>query len=203
VLFAVLTALFILGAMKEAFTETKRQLADKKQIVTTTSEILKPVANNKLKAQSLTPKERQELSQEFNQNQSPFIAGPPVRYGNFFGREEIIQSLFNLWRGFPMQNAAIYDEKRIGKTSLLRYLKDVVDNPDDSQFREGQKTDWLPNSGLYCFIYVDFQDNEYQTPKGLLEYILQNMKLEKANGLDLSVVLNKVVIVKLILTLSG
>ena len=143
---------------------------------------------SKQKVQSrLTPEERKKLSKGFErQGDFYFVVGHPVRYGHFFGREEIIQSLFNLWKRFPMQNAAIYGEKRIGKTSLLRYLKDVVDDPNDPRFREGQKTDCLLDSEQYCFIYVDFQDVEFQTQKGLLEYILRNMKLEKADKLDLS-----------------
>ncbi|MDM8566563.1 hypothetical protein QUF74_13040 [Candidatus Halobeggiatoa sp. HSG11] len=148
---------------------------------------LKDKVPNKFKKNSpLTSEERQKLSQEFNQNQSIFIAGPPVRYGNFFDREEIIQNLFNLWKSFPMQNAAIYGEKRIGKTSLLLHLKDMVDNPNDYHFRKEQKTDYLYNSEKYCFIYVNFQDVEYHSPKKLLEYILLKMKLEKAESLDLS-----------------
>ena len=62
----------------------------------------------------------------------------------------------------------------------------MVDNPNDSRFRKTQKTDYLPNSKQYCFIYVDFQDVEYHSPKRLLEYVLQNMTLEQAKKLDLS-----------------
>jgi hypothetical protein len=180
-LLAALTALFIWDAMREAAKQTSEIL--NKESKSTTNDY-KP----KTKTQSLTPKERKKLLKEsgIDNNTDFFIMGQPVHYGNFFGRKEIIQSLFNLWKGFPMQNAAIYGEKRIGKTSLLQYLKDVVDNPNDSRFREGQKTDWLRNSDRYCFIYVNFQDIEYQSPKRFLEYILQNMKLEKADKVNLS-----------------
>ncbi|MDM8568150.1 hypothetical protein QUF50_01270 [Thiotrichales bacterium HSG1] len=149
---------------------------------------MKKQAKNKeiISGISLTQEERQELSKDFEQESFTFIAGPPVRYGNFFGREEIIQNLFNLWKAFPMQNAAIYGEKRIGKTSLLLYLKDIIDNPKNSRFRKEQQIEWLSKSEQYCFIYVNFQDTDYHTPKGLLEYILQNMKLEKSEGLNLS-----------------
>ncbi|MDM8566564.1 ATP-binding protein [Candidatus Halobeggiatoa sp. HSG11] len=171
ILLAVVTSLLIWDTFKEAWKKTNHQLNNSD--------------NKKVEYNSaLTSEERQKLSKDFEQDNSPFVVGPPVRYGHFFGREEIIQSLFNLWKGFPMQNVAIYGEKRIGKTSLLRYLKDVVDNPDDSRLRKGQKTDWLPNSEQYCFIYVDFQDVEFHSQKRLLEYILRNMRLEKAEGLD-------------------
>ncbi len=42
----------------------------------------------------LTSTERKELSKDFEQDNSNFIVGPSVRYGNFFGREEIIGNLF-------------------------------------------------------------------------------------------------------------
>jgi len=181
-LLAVLTALFIWDAMKDAWKQTSATLNKESKATDD---------NNNLpttKTPSLTAKEREKRLKElgFDNNPHPFIIGQPVRYAHFFCREDIIENLFNLWKKFPIQNAAIYGEKRIGKTSLLRYLKDVVDNPNDSRFRKTQKTDYLPNSKQYCFIYVDFQDVEYHSPKRLLEYVLQNMKLEQAKQLDLS-----------------
>jgi Cdc6-like AAA superfamily ATPase len=175
-LLAGITLIFLFFAFKTALEQTRITMDKENQ------------AKSKKENAGLTPEERKKFLQEsgFEDNQAPFIVGQPVRYGNFFGREDIIQSLFNLWKSFPMQNAAIYGEEQIGKTSLLRYLKDVVDNPNDSRFREGQKTDWLSKHEKYCFIYVDFQDVEYHTPKRFLEYILQNMRLEKTDKLDLS-----------------
>jgi hypothetical protein len=173
-LLAGITFIFLFFAFKKALEQTR--IATNKE--------------NKAKSEKatsgLTPEERKELSKDFEQDDSYFISGFPVHYGNFFGREEIIQNLFDLWKRFPMQNAAIYGEKRIGKTSLLLYLKDVVDDPNVPRFREEQKTDWLPNSEQYCFIYVNFQEVEFHSKKRLLEYILRNMKLEKADELDLS-----------------
>jgi len=120
------------------------------------------------------------------EDNSLFITNHPVKYAHFFGRKGIVERLFNAWKSLPIQNVAIYGEKQIGTTSLLFYLKDVVDNPNDSRFREEQKINWLPNPEYYCFIYVDFQDVECQNQKRLLEYILQKMKLEDADTLDLS-----------------
>lgn len=120
---------------------------------------------------------------------NPFIAGSVVHHGQFFGREEIVQRLFNLWEGFPnmpMQNAAIYGEKRIGKTSLLLHLKDLAEtDKNDPRWRQGQKLDYLRNIQRYNFIYVSFQTIEYQTQQGLLQYILDNMPLNNSD-IDLS-----------------
>ncbi|WP_353572666.1 ATP-binding protein [Candidatus Albibeggiatoa sp. nov. BB20] len=113
---------------------------------------------------------------------NPFITGQPVRYGNFFGRQAILESLFSLWRGFPntpMQNAAIIGDKRSGKTSLLMYLRDIVNSGAASgKLRDGQHTDWLPSDKGYNFIFVDFQDARLCNKKRLLSYILQNMRLD-------------------------
>jgi hypothetical protein len=113
---------------------------------------------------------------------NPFITGQPVRYGNFFGRQAILESLFSLWRGFPntpMQNAAIIGEKRSGKTSLLMYLRDIVNlGASSGKLRESQRTDWLPANKGYNFIFVDFQDARLCNKKRLLSYILQNMQLD-------------------------
>lgn len=113
---------------------------------------------------------------------NPFITGQPVRYGNFFGRKAILESLFSLWRGFPqtpMQNAAIIGDRRSGKTSLLMYLRDIVNAGEiNGKLRENQKTDWLPKNKGYNFIFVDFQDARVCHKKRLLSYILQNMQLD-------------------------
>ncbi|MCV6636531.1 ATP-binding protein [Candidatus Albibeggiatoa sp. nov. NOAA] len=113
---------------------------------------------------------------------NPFITGQPVRYGNFYGRQAILESLFSLWRGFPqtpMQNAAIIGDKRSGKTSLLMYLRDIVNlGAASGKLRENQRVDWLSQDKGYNFIFVDFQDARLCNQKRLLSYILQNMQLE-------------------------
>ncbi len=121
---------------------------------------------------------------------NPFIAGQPVRHGHFFGREEVLEDLFNLWKAFPnmpIQNAAIWGERRIGKTSLLLHLKDIATaNSTETRLRNGQKTDWLPNPENYSWIFVDFQDARVCSQKRFLEYVLKNMKLEESDDAALS-----------------
>jgi len=41
---------------------------------------------------------------------------------HFFGRERELRRLFNLWKGHPLQSAAIIGQRRMGKTSLLNNL---------------------------------------------------------------------------------
>ena len=116
---------------------------------------------------------------------NPFIAGQPVRYANFFGRQAILESLFSLWRGFPaqpIQNAAIIGDKRSGKTSLLMYLRDIISlNEQNDKLRQGQYQNWLPKEKAYNFIFVDFQDARLCNKKRLLSHILQNMQLNIDN----------------------
>lgn len=116
---------------------------------------------------------------------NPFIAGQPVRYANFFGRQAILESLFSLWRGFPaqpIQNAAIIGDKRSGKTSLLMYLRDIINLDEQSdKLRQGQYQNWLPKQKVYNFIFVDFQDARLCNKRRLLSYILKNMQLNIEN----------------------
>ena len=54
----------------------------------------------------------------------------------------------------PLQNAAIIGKRRIGKTSLLHYLKNITATPKE-ELRQQQKSDWLPNPEIYKWIFVD------------------------------------------------
>jgi hypothetical protein len=183
---AILACIFVCLAAKTAWEKT---------LSTKTTEDKTPTRDKK--TEGLLTDERQKLLKAAgfdakDSRDNPFITGHPVRYGHFFGREEILHDLFNLWKEFPnmpIQNAAIYGDRRIGKTSLLLHLKDMATaHSKDARLRKEQKVgdEWLPNSKHYCWIFVSFQDAEFSNQKRLLEYILTNMKLEKASGLDLS-----------------
>jgi hypothetical protein len=114
-----------------------------------------------------------------------FAAGPPVihpRY--FFGRERELRRLFNLWKGHPLQNAAIIGQRRSGKTSLLRYLQRITITPPE-QLRPGQRNDWLLVPQRYRWIFVDFQDPRLGHCDTLLRYILKCMGLPAAGVVDL------------------
>ncbi|MBO3458802.1 ATP-binding protein [Aetokthonos hydrillicola Thurmond2011] len=121
-----------------------------------------------------------------NENPSPFITGSPVTHPRyFFGREKELKRLFNLLKRHPLQNAAIIGKRRIGKTSLLHYLKNITITPPE-QLRPGQKYDWLPNPENYKWIFVDFQDPRMASKERLLSYILEclNLKVANAGSLD-------------------
>ena len=117
---------------------------------------------------------------------SPFVTGSPITHPRyFFGRQKELKRLFNLLKRHPLQNAAIIGEGRIGKTSLLHYLKNITTTPVE-ELRSNQKSDWLPNPEVYKWIFVDFQDPRMASRERFLSYILENlgMKLPEVCDLD-------------------
>ncbi|TBR60508.1 AAA family ATPase [Westiellopsis prolifica IICB1] len=114
---------------------------------------------------------------ELIEEHSPFITGTPITHPHqFFGREKEIKRIFNLLKRHPLQNAVIIGKQRIGKTSLLHYLKNIT-TTSSAQLRPTQKSDWLPNPETYKWIFVDFQDVRMQSREGLLGYILESLNL--------------------------
>ncbi|KAB8320903.1 ATP-binding protein [Tolypothrix campylonemoides VB511288] len=117
---------------------------------------------------------------------SPFITGSPITHPrHFFGRQKELRRLFDLLKRHPLQNAAIIGKRRIGKTSLLHYLKNITTTPPE-QLRPGQKYDWLPQPENYRWIFVDFQDPRMASRERLLGYILEclNLKVQMPSNLD-------------------
>ncbi|WP_017317082.1 ATP-binding protein [Mastigocladopsis repens] len=117
---------------------------------------------------------------------SPFITGSPITHPRyFFGRQKELKRLFDLLKRHPLQNAAIIGKRRIGKTSLLHYLKNITTTPPE-KLRSGQKYDWLPQAESYKWIFVDFQDPRMASRERLLGYILEclNLKVPTPCNLD-------------------
>jgi len=134
------------------------------------------------------PQQNKSLRPKSNEP-NPFMAGQPAVQKYFFGREEILRRLFNLWNAYPekpVENAAIWGEKGVGKTSLLLHIKKLVtDKPSRLRSEQiEQKKQWLSRSKQYCFIYVNFQDKRKQNPKGFLSYLLNEMELNQCGDLS-------------------
>jgi hypothetical protein len=116
---------------------------------------------------------------------SPFIAGPPLTDPrHFFGRERELKRLFNLFKHFPLQNAAIIGPRRSGKTSLLQFLKNIT-AINAAPLRPAQFSGWLPQPERYHWIFIDFQDTRLQNRDGLLRYLLSCLKLPTPVPCDL------------------
>jgi predicted AAA+ superfamily ATPase len=78
---------------------------------------------------------------------NPFTFGNPIRDpARFYGRREDLRQIVNRLRSSARESTSVVGERRIGKTSLLKYL----DNTDVA--------DGLGLSSIeYCMVYIDFQ----------------------------------------------
>ncbi|MDX9993067.1 MAG: SUMF1/EgtB/PvdO family nonheme iron enzyme [Anaerolineales bacterium] len=73
---------------------------------------------------------------------NPYIAGDPV--GNsaaFIGREDVLREVLKTLRNPAQNTITLFGQRRIGKTSMLQYLKTC-----------------LPTEGAYSTVYFDLQD---------------------------------------------
>lgn len=99
------------------------------------------------------------------------VAGNPFTFGNairdprsFIGREEEIRQVTNRLLSSARESTSIVGERRIGKTSLLKYLA----NPDVAA-RFGLDPD------AYCLVYIDFQGLNDITPQRFWQRVLSLM----------------------------
>ncbi len=114
---------------------------------------------------------------------SPFVIGPPITEPHqFFGREYILKRIFDVWKYMPLQHIAIVGLKRSGKTSLLHYLRRIIDTPLE-QLRPKQRNNWL--SPGYQWVFVDFQDPRMGYQESLLRYILIELDMPVPEPCDL------------------
>ncbi len=114
---------------------------------------------------------------------SPFVVGPPITEPHqFFGREYIVKRIFELWKYTPLQHISIVGLKRSGKTSLLHYLRHIIDTPRE-KLRPGQRNDWLPPG--YQWVFVDFQDPRMCYQESLLRHILIELDMPVPETCDL------------------
>jgi transcriptional regulator with XRE-family HTH domain len=125
----------------------------------------------------MTQASLQAAETDWEQELSPFIAGPAITHPRyFFGRKHALKGLFSLWQRRPLQHATILGPQHSGKTSLLLYLKHITTIPP-AQLRPSQRSDWLPEPKRYRWIFVDFQDPRVGTREGLLHYLLAQLEL--------------------------
>ena len=116
---------------------------------------------------------------------SSFVVGPPVAHPRqFFGRETELTRIFDVLRGYPLQNVAIVGPYRSGKTSLLHYLSQIT-TATPRQMRPKQKQNWLPNPQAFNWVFVDFQDPRMGQQTRLLRYILQKLNFPAPENCDL------------------
>ncbi|BBB49142.1 AAA family ATPase [Pelolinea submarina] len=96
---------------------------------------------------------------------NPFTFGNPIRDPErFIGREEEIRQITNRLLSSARESTSIVGERRIGKTSLLKYLT----NPDVAAA-------FGLNPEEYRLVYIDFQGLNDITPQRFWQRVLQLM----------------------------
>src|SRR5262245_54323517 len=119
-----------------------------------------------------------------------FVAGPPIPTPvSFFGREQALTRLFNLWKKPPLQHAAVIGRPRTGKTSLLLHLRQITTTPTQD-LRPEQRSNWLAHPNRYRWIFVDFQDPRLGTRAGLLHHLLIGLGFARPDPCDLQQFMN-------------
>ena len=114
---------------------------------------------------------------------SPYVIGPPITEPHqFFGREYILKRIFDVWKYTPLQHIAIVGLKRSGKTSLLHYLRRIIDTPTE-KLRLEQRNDWLMPG--YQWVFIDFQDPRMCYQESLLRHILIELDMPVPEPSDL------------------
>ncbi len=118
-----------------------------------------------------------------SRHSSPFVVGPPITEPHqFFGHDYILKRIFDVWKYTPLQHIAIVGLKRSGKTSLLHYLRRIIDTPHE-RLRLGQRNNWLPPG--YQWVFIDFQDPRMCYQESLLRHILIELDMPVPEPCDL------------------
>ena len=97
---------------------------------------------------------------------NPFTYGKPISDSKrFFGRNHEVEQVFSRLCNAEFESTSIVGERRMGKTSLLNYLK---------QPTVRQSYELAPDK--YLFVYVDLQIvDSNTTPVRLWKWLLQQM----------------------------
>jgi transcriptional regulator with XRE-family HTH domain len=95
---------------------------------------------------------------------NPFTYGNPISVPTrFFGRSREVEQVFSRLRNAEFESSSIVGERRIGKTSLLKYLAHPV-------VRQHYGLD----EDKYLFVYMDLQNiDENTTPARLWQWLLR------------------------------
>ena len=95
---------------------------------------------------------------------NPFTYGNPISVPErFFGRSHEVEQVFSRLRNAEFESSSIVGERRIGKTSLLKYLAHPV-------VRQHYGLD----EDKYLFVYMDLQSvDEHTTPVRLWQWLLR------------------------------
>jgi transcriptional regulator with XRE-family HTH domain len=97
---------------------------------------------------------------------NPFIYGDPVPPEKFYGRRQAILEVKNRIGAIASQSVNIVGLRRIGKTSLLRYIRS---NP----------TEFITPDRQPLIVSLDLQSNPVSTPAGIVEGLRRGIMREQ------------------------
>ena len=100
----------------------------------------------------------------------PVTSVPISRVTDFFGRQQLLEQIFQSLHTPVIENIIVIGEKHCGKTSLLHYLKNI--QYTDS-LRSQQRQDWLTED--YFWAYVDFRAPNMHCVENVLQTILHSI----------------------------
>lgn len=112
---------------------------------------------------------------DLNEPLVPVTTRPIIHPRQFFGRLTLLERIFNGWRQFALENAAVVGTKLSGKTSLLNYVR-TINKTKGEQLRNNQRNDWLQRT---CnWVMIDFKnDIRTQHLDSLIHYLLKELNL--------------------------
>ncbi|WP_216115533.1 helix-turn-helix domain-containing protein [Candidatus Marithrix sp. Canyon 246] len=114
---------------------------------------------------------------------SPCVVGLPIQnISQFFGREDELKRIANLWNSFPLQNIAVIGSQGIGKSSLLNYLLNLQ-NTVAEDLRPNQRHDWFANLRKAQWAKLDFNNALIWTKDGFFRNLLKRLNIKENNGL--------------------
>ncbi len=103
-----------------------------------------------------TTSKRQPTQSALSGNTNPFPFGTSAPPDRFYGRRNVILEVKSRIGGISPQCINIVGHRRVGKTSLLRYIRE-------------RTIEFCPESQKPLIVSLDLQDNKFHTPEGILE----------------------------------
>ena len=94
---------------------------------------------------------------------NPFFYGGAVPTDLFIGREDILQSIQNCIAGRTLQSFSIVGERRMGKSSVLAYIKDGL-------------VSHFPNQNEYIVILLDLMTAQCKTRAGFMRILRKQIE---------------------------
>jgi transcriptional regulator with XRE-family HTH domain len=145
-----------------------RFLNQKSKVDETTAIAICQTLNVKFEAENNPQDRKIEPDRTGQLSMNPFIYGDPVPPEKFYGRRQAILEVKNRIGAIASQSVNIVGFRRIGKTSLLRYIRS---NP----------TEFIKPERQPLIVSLDLQSNPVSTPAGIVEGLRRGIMRQQGN----------------------